>query len=131
MHAAATLYARNSPSKQYVCEERLVKAHVADKLAKLASDPAAEQRMLDSLSTQEKLDAVANCEADEVAKNAMLEDRANIVDRQILALHSATYAKTVRIAKVISTMLMQWPSNTERGVKTPQEKGSLADGPTA
>ena len=116
MHAAATLFVRNSPSKRYVSEERWVKAHVTDKLAKLAKDPAAQQRMLDSLTTQEKLDAVANFEADEIAKQAMQEDRANCADKQALALHSATYAKTVRIAKVISTMLMQWPSNTERGV---------------
>ena len=122
LHAASTRAVRTSPSLTHVAEERWVKAHVADDIAKLAKDPAAMQRKLDSLTRQEKLDALANSEADDAAKFAMTEDKANAADQHVFDLHAATYAKTVRIAKVIGTMLLQWPSNTERGEKSTNGK---------
>ena len=68
-------------SSKLVTEERWVKAHVADELAKLAKTPDEMQSRIDSMTKQEKLDAYANSMADDAAKDAMTEDIANSADQ--------------------------------------------------
>ena len=106
MHAAATFVARHAPNAQYVKEDRWVKAHVADELAKLADQPqAVQQAFIDKLTPSETLDAIGNSEADLAAKQALEDAYNSRTDQRVFDAQAATYAKTFRIARTIATML--------------------------
>ena len=66
-----------APTRHHVTEDRWVKAHVTDELAKLAKQLEEMQRRIDSMPKQERLDALANSLADDAARDAMTEDIAN------------------------------------------------------
>jgi hypothetical protein len=115
MHAAATHAVRCSDKQHFVKHDRWTKAHVLDGIAKLAKQPQKQQAAIAALTSQQNFDALANCEADKVAKAALEEDISCQRDEHVFATHASCYARTKAIARVIATMLQQWPSNTEQG----------------
>ena len=117
MHAASTLFCRLLPSRQHITEERWVKAHVVDAIAKLKNDPPSLQAFVDILSSQAQLDALANSEADFAAKDGHELDVSNLIDQPVFDFHARAYAKTLRIARAIATMLSLRPSNEQKSIK--------------
>ena len=100
MHAAATFVARHAPTARHVKDDRWVKAHVADELAKLADQPqAVQQAFIDNLTPSQTLDAIGNSEADLAAKQALEDAYNSKTDQWVFDAQAATYAKTFRFAR--------------------------------